>query len=551
MTKFFRGAILSAISLGLVLSQSNLAQAQTVKDKAALVVRVKSIDNLLDSVAYMVGAAGFRNFVPAITLGAGAFLEGFDTERPIGGYLTLEGGAPNFVAFIPVEDLDDVIDMLINNIGEDFIEEDGDDYIIATPTGEEIVIRGKGKWAFIAANKEMLKDLPADPSKLVADIPEEYGIAVRAYIQRIPADLRSQAIEWMEEAFDETYRNLPDGIGELQRKMNENSLDQLAGMIQQSDQITFGLAADKKGKRLFADVTFTAVKGSDLSKQLTAGKGATTEFASFMKMQDAAMKFNAASKIGEADAANAKATFSAIKDQIGTLLSEDANMSEEDAKLVEELVGELVDVVVATVESGKSDMGGAAIVDDSGLNIVAGAHIVNSANIAKALKKVHAAKGDQIPPQIEVKFDAESHQGVTFHTVAGSIPEEEAHAILGETTTLAIGVGKDKVYIGFGSDPISKLKKAIDSKSTQKVEVMAQASLKIAPILRLVSKVNDDAMISEMAEKLEDKGNDSLKITSEIIENGQKTRFELQDGILSLIQSAASGLGGGFGGADF
>ena len=80
---------------------------------------------------------------------------------------------------------------------------------------------------------------------------------------------------------------------------------------------------------------------------------------------------------------------------------------------------------------------------------------------------------------------------------------------------------------------------------------MAQASLKIAPILRLVSKVNDDAMISEMAEKLEDKGNDSLKITSEIIENGQKTRFELQDGILSLIQSAASGLGGGFGGADF
>lgn len=550
MTKFFKGALLSALSLGLILSQSNVAKAQTVKDRAAVVVRIKSIDNLLDSVAYMVGAAGFRNFVPAITLGAGAFLEGLDTERPIGGYLTLDDGVPNFVGFIPVEDLGDVIDMLENNGVE--IEEDGKDYIIISPTGEEIVVRGKGDWAFISANAEMLEDLPADPSKLVADFGDEYGIGVKAYIQRIPADLRSQAIEWMEEAFEETYRNLPRGAADLQRKMNENSLNQLADMIQQTDEIFLGLAADKKGKKLYADVSFTGVKGSELARNLTAGKGAKTEFSSFLQMDNAAFTFNAASKVGKSDAENAKSTLSVLKEQIGTLLSEDGNLSDEDAELVQDLVGDLVDVVTATLDSGKMDMGGAGLIDDSGLNIILGGHLSDAKKLETAIKKVIDAKGNELPPQVEVDLGAESYKGVTFHNLTGTIPDREAQAVLGEKTTFTVGIGNDKVYVGFGVDPIGSIKKAIDSKTSKVADPMSQVNLKLSPILRLVGKVNDDEMFGNMADKLEDEGNQMLRIVSDVIENGQRTRFELQDGILSLIQVAASGFGGGGGfGGDF
>lgn len=549
MTKFFRGAMLSAISLGLVLSQSNLAQAQTVKDRAAVVVRIKSIDNLLNSVAYMVGAAGFKNFVPAITLGAGAFLEGFDTERPIGGYLTLDGGVPTFVAFLPVDDLGDVIDMLENNGVE--VEEDGGDYIIISPTGEEITIRGKGKWAFVSASAEMLDDLPADPAALVADIPDEYGIAVKAYIQRIPADMRSQAIEWMQEAFEEANRNVPGGIGDLQRKLNEQSLDQLADMVQQSDEILLGLAADKKGKRLYVDFSFTGVEGSELAQQLTAGKGANTEFSNFLSMENAAATFNAASKVGDKDAETAKASLSVVKDQIGSLLAEDGDLSEADAELVEELVGELVDVIAATLDSGKMDLGGAAIVDDSGLNIIIGGHITDAKKIEAAVKKVVDAKGDELPAEVKVELATETYQGYTFHMVSGSIPEDEAQAILGETTKFVVAISASKVVVGFGSDPVDKMKTAIDSFSSKPVEPMSQFNVKVSPILRLASRVNDDAMLLEMADKLEEGGNQMLRITSDVIENGQKTRFELQDGILGLIQTAASGFGGpggGFGG---
>ena len=550
MTKFFRGAILSAIALGLMLSQSNIAQAQSVKDRAAVVVRIKSIDNLLDSVAYMVGAAGFRNFVPAITLGAGAFLEGFDTERPIGGYLTLDDGVPQFVGFIPVEDLGDVIDMLENNGVE--IEEDGDDFIIISPTGDEIVIRGKGKWAFISANAEMLEDLPEDPAKLVSDIGDEYGVAVKAYVQRIPAALRSQAIELMEQAFDETYENLPGPAAEFQRRMNENSLNQLAGMIQQSDEIFLGLAADKKGKRLYADFSFTGQKGSDLAKGLTAGKGAKTDFSSFLKMDEAALTFNAASKVSGADAENAKGTFGVIKDELGNMLAEDANLSEEDADLLESFVGDMLDVVMATIDSGKMDMGGAVLLGEEGLNVVGAGHLADAKKLEAAVKKLVDAKGDQLPPVVDLELDAEKYKGVTFHKLSGSIPEDEAQSILGETTTLAVGISSDKVYVGFGVDPIAKLKKAIDGKSSKVADPMTQVNLKLSPILRMVAQINGDDMFAEMADKLEDEGNQSLRIIGSTIENGQKTRLELEDGILGLIQVGASGFGGGgFGGGDF
>ena len=36
-------------------------------------------------------------------------------------------------------------------------------------------------------------------------------MGVKAYVQRVPAALRSQAIEWMEEAFQATNQNLPEG----------------------------------------------------------------------------------------------------------------------------------------------------------------------------------------------------------------------------------------------------------------------------------------------------------------------------------------------------
>ena len=105
MTKFFRMAVMSAIAFGLMLSQSQVASAQSINDRAAVVVKLNSADKVLSSVGYMVKSAGFGGMVPLITLGAGQFLDGLDTEKPMGGYLTFNDGVPAFVGFMPMTDL--------------------------------------------------------------------------------------------------------------------------------------------------------------------------------------------------------------------------------------------------------------------------------------------------------------------------------------------------------------------------------------------------------------------------------------------------------------
>lgn len=551
MTKFFRMAVMSAIAFGLMLSQSQVASAQSINDRAAVVVKINSADKVLSSVGYMVKSAGFGGMVPIITLGAGQFLDGLNTEKPMGGYLTFNDGVPAFVGFMPVNDLGAFLDVLEVNAQME-IEEDGDDYILITPNGDEIVVREKAGWAFMSDSADNFGELPADPAKLVSGIDDMYLMGVKAYVQRIPADLRSQAIEFMEEAFKQTNENLPAGASEFQQKMNEQSLDQIADMIQETDEVFFGFAPSKKDKALFFDFTFTAKKGTALAKKMVAGKGADTDFAAFLKAENAAMTMNAASKISAEDAESLKAQLSTVKDSLGDLLSnEDSQLSEEDQVLAEDLLKEVIDVALATMESGKADIGAAVLIDDEGLNAVFAAHVADAKKVEGAVKKLIKERGDKLPPEVKVELDASTYKGYTMHVFSGTIPEEEARMVLGETTTLVVGISNDKIYGGFGANPIEKVKAMIDAKATTKIELPSQINIKLSPILRLVGKVTDQAIMGDMAEQLEDNGNQMIRIYSEYIENGTKSRVEIQDGILSLIETGFSGFGGGGFGGDF
>jgi len=352
----------------------------------------------------------------------------------------------------------------------------------------------------------------------------------------------------MEQAFDETYDNLPPAAGDFQRQVNENSLDQLASMIQESDELLMGMAADKKGKRLYMDLSFTGVKGSELAKSLTVSKGAKTAFSNFLEMKDAAMSMNFTQKATEKDVESTKGALAPFKDQIGKLLEQDSNFGDEDIDLVEGLVVAVMDALIATVDTGSIDMGGAVLIDDEGLNVVAAGRLTDAKKVEAEVKKIAKARGDRLPPQIDFELDAMTYKGVTFHTLSGSIPEANAQEVLGETTTLVVGIAAEKLYVGFGVDPIAKLKKAIDTKSSKAADHLGQVNMTLSPILRMASQASGEQMLADMADQLEDEGNQMIRMTSDVIENGQKTRFELQEGILSLIQMGASGLGGGFGG---
>ena len=66
-----------------------------------------------------------------------------------------------------------------------------------------------------------------------------------------------------------------------------------------------------------------------------------------------------------------------------------------------------------------------------------------------------------------VKFNVETHAGVSFHTLALPMTEDEAKQMFGDKLDIVVGTGPTAAYLALGPDGMSKLKSAIDkSQST-------------------------------------------------------------------------------------
>ena len=115
---------------------------------------------------------------------------------------------------------------------------------------------------------------------------------------------------------------------------------------------------------------------------------------------------------------------------------------------------------------------------------------------------------------------------------------------LGDQITISVGIGTKEAYFGFGSNPVQWLKKAIDGKS--ETTNMMQYNLNVAPIMDFAASMEGDPNVEAMAEALKEAGNDRVQMTSNLIENGVKIQFEMQDGILGLIKVGYNAFQGGF-----
>ena len=77
-----------------------------------------------------------------------------------------------------------------------------------------------------------------------------------------------------------------------------------------------------------------------------------------------------------------------------------------------------------------------------------------------------------------------------------------------------------------------------------------QYNIHLTPILKFIADVNGEPSVEAMAEAMEANGQDRMSMTSRLIEDGMAMRFEMQDGILSLIKAGFESMQGGFPGND-
>jgi hypothetical protein len=489
------------------------------------------------------------------------FLAGVDMEKPIGAHLYFdekEGPTPKAIVFIPVVDYDALIDK-IADLTE--VEEDGEFTKIIPPNGQELTVRKSGDFAFVSESKEMLQNLPSNPGESIAEAGGKYNFAAKVFAQRIPASLREQALQFIRQGYESGIEELEQSDplqAQLQRANFDLQMAQVESIFNETDELMIGYCTDEPTERLFIDVVMKVKPGSQSHKRFAANRSAgATQFGGFL-MDKAALNANFCTGVTPQDAESYAKTVDQMLSQIQEMLKEhESDTQKVDA--LSKLASEFADVFKSTVAEGKLD-GGIVMFTQDGLNGAAGLRISDPKRLERAIKDAAEKSGVSPSDEVQLSFNAGTHQGVALHEAKIRIPDDEdkAKAIFGDHVTVIVGVGNKEIYVAAGKDPSRTLTDAIDkSKTSAKPQDQQQLSLFLAPILEFAASIEGNPMVEDMADKLKEVGKDRLRVVSNFDDTQMRMQIEVQDGLLQLMGVVAGSMnpfGGGGppnGGADF
>lgn len=519
----------------------------------SVVISMANMDRQLESVNYLVESAGFGQMGFLIKVQADQYLKGIDRSKPVGALLFFddESPEPKVLGFVPVSNMDDILNTLADNVGG---VEEGDDYMtLAMDSGEEILIKQAGDYAYLSDNAENFNLMPDDLAGQVGDLPQRYNLAFKVFGQRIPESLRDQALELIREGYEAQLDQMGD-VDSLQSRLQQENFDlqmeQIKSFVNETDYLVIGMNAQKADEALSMELEFVGLEGSKLARQCAAAKDVgPSRFSGFL-MEGAAFNFNGASKLLAEDADQYSGMIDQLKQEIINGVDEDGELSEAELEKVEGIVDNLLAAVNETLKAGKMDMGGCLMLNNSGANLAIGALMADPGKLEDAAKEAVAfleAKG--LGDEIQANLNSSTWNGINFHQILVPIPvdEEEARQMIGEQLEILLGIGKDTVYIAAGSNPMDLLKEAIEksaSASASGEQGITEYNLFLTPILRFAANIEGEEMMQMMADELATTGKDRISMTGQMVENGMKMRFEMQDGILKLINVAAQNMGG-------
>jgi hypothetical protein len=464
-----------------------------------------------------------------VTQGKG--LVGLDQKQPLGAVILSDGSEDlTIYGFLPVSDLNQLMELMKNPMtGESPKAEDGVYEIPAGP--ESVYVKQQGKWAYIVQKKETFAAVSNDPAALLGDLPKKYLLAVRATVKNIPDSLKQKGLDFLPMVMQ----------GSTQPEMMKQNIEQMETLSKELDEVMLGVTLDRQTNSFYMDLELTAKPGTNVAAQLATIKPGKTDFAG-LKIPGAAITAGVSVTFGDADVARAKKSFEIIHASAQEGLK-DQDLSKEQLDLATDVLNELFDLAVKTIELKKSDFGMSLVLEPDAMTLVAGSIVADGSKLDSILKKL-LAEAEKDEPDVAklVKLNAETYKGVNFNTFSMPTPDPKLAALVGDTLDVVLGIGDKQVFIAAGRDAAKTLKEAIDkSQSEAGKEIPASqivvSSLKFA---KFVSAVADDDQAKAVADKVaialeQSGGKDHLIIGTQPITNGARYRLELEEGILKAL----------------
>lgn len=522
----------------------SLVHAQTQpagQMKPLALLTISGYDELKEDINFLGSLAGQPQLAAQFEPFIMGFVQGLDKAQSLGVVVQTDG--MNFAGAIclPIKDFA----TFLKNLKAFGIESSdvGDGVTQISANGQTLFGKQGEDWAYLSMMPQMLERLPEDPDKIFSQLTEEYDLGLRAHVQNVPEAYRQMLIQQIKAGMEAGMKPMKDESDEqfqARQAMTNVQVEQLERAINEIDELTVGLAVDSKQQRTFLDFAYTAVRGSQLAQQLAAMADTKSNFAGFFQPNSAGMLMMA-SKMQESDVAQMEQMSGALRKQFETMIDEKSNLPNDEAKATaKSAANDFVDALLATVKAGVMDGGAVLNLTPQSLSLVAGGFIADPTKVESGLKKL-AELGKNNPKMPTVKWNAATHEGVSFHTLSVPTPdEEEPRQLFGETVDMAVGIGKQSVYFSLGRDCIAAAKKVIDDSAANPGKAVApmELSVSIGQILKTVAALdpNDETvqMISDALEN-ETAGRDHVRIVAQPIENGVRSRFEIEEGVMRAI----------------
>jgi hypothetical protein len=471
-----------------------------------------------------------------------------DKTRPFGIILATDGTQFQPMLVLPITNLKLLLESLAGLLGD--ATDIGDGVLELNVFDQKIVVKEKNGWAFMGASPEALVDLPADPGKLFAGLDKSYDIGARLYLQNLPQEYRTLLIDALRGGVEAGLARQDDETDEAfdaRKKLVTDQIDSLNKSVNEIEKLTIGLGLDAKARTARLELAIAAVAGTDSAKLMGQIQNSTSNFAGFL-IPDAAAAINISAKVGKESTGQIAAAMQSFRAMVIERIDTAARLpNPASKKMAKEVIGEVLDAVQATLATGKIDVGATLTLGDNKIAVAAGAYVTEPKTIEDALKKLAKAmeKEKDFPG---FKFNAETYQGVQFHTTQIPVPQDGTVAkALGEKLDVAIGIGPKSVYLALGTDGLKLCKAAMDrskAEASKPVPPM-QLNVSLTPIFKFAAAMQDQPNITALAEELA-KANGKDKVHVTVTPEGLVTtiRLEAQEGVLKLLGAAFQQAGG-------
>jgi hypothetical protein len=551
-------ALLAGAAPVLRAQDSDTAPAANGELQTVAVIAGAKWDKLISDITFLGSLAGKPEAGQMIEGGFSFFTQGkglnaIDKSQPWGVIVQTDGAQFLAVGCLPLLKPKDLLD-IAKGYGAEVKDADNGATELVLPNKRSVFFKHANNMGYIGATAASLARLPKNPQEVLAKLVSEYDLAGNIAVRNVPEMYRQYALQAMQAGVQQGLKKKDDESDEQfaqRQKMAEAQMEQMSRMINEVENVKFGVAVDSKDQKTFADFSYTFVPDSSLAKQMAGYGVSKTNFAGFFQADTAGSVLVASQRdkpLTGDDLAQTEQMMQSARDQMNTAI--DQKIEDTDTReAIKGALGDWLDAVAETAKTGKMDGGGSLQLSADSLTLVAGVHVKDTSKVESGLKKLEAIAKKQ-PDFPGIQWNAAKHGDVTFHTIKLPVPEGEksARQLLGSELDVAVGIGPESAYLAAGKNNLDAVNKAIDASAANKGKTVTMLEFvsSLGPIMQAAAAQSEDPRHKAVAEKVaqylsaEGKGRDHVRAIGKAIPNGLAYHFEAEEGVLKAIGTAAT-----------